>query len=253
MSPATLIAAKTKTQPALPGGFAGQILRVDLTKRKTWAEPWDGPEAMRDQLGGVGLGSRILYNETRRGKGNVSWDHPDNRLILGTGPLAGLPVWGTGGLTVVTIGAGTNGPTSTQSNGFFGTNLKYCGYDAIVIQGQARGWVYLYIDDDRIEIRDARPYVGKDTWETQDALSADLGLRGHQLSVYSIGPAGEHLARFAAIQGDYGHVASKNGVGAVMGKKKVKAVAIVKGTKALTVNDPRGVVQAADEIAHDIK
>ena len=105
----------------------------------------------------------------------MSWDHPDNRLVLGTGPLAGLPVWGTGGLTVVTIGAGTNGPTSTQANGFFGTNLKYCGYDAIVIQGQSKDWVYLYIDDDQIELRDARPYVGKDTWQTQDALSEDSG------------------------------------------------------------------------------
>ena len=173
MSPATLSAPKksAKTQPVVPGGFAGQLLRVDLSKRKCWAEPW-GPEEMRDQLGGIGLGSRILYNETRRGKGNVSWDHPDNRLVLGTGPLAGLPVWGTGGLTVVTIGAGTNGPTSTQSNGFFGTNLKYCGYDAIVIQGQARDWVYLYIDDDQVELRDAKPYLGKDTWQTQETPPA---------------------------------------------------------------------------------
>jgi aldehyde:ferredoxin oxidoreductase len=255
MTPALKNAPKRSAKPEVkqPGGFAGQILRVDLSKRKCWGEPWRSPEDMRDMLGGIGLGSRILYHETRKGKGNVSWDHPDNRLILGTGPLAGLPVWGTGGLTVVTIGAGTNGPTSTQANGFFGTNLKYCGYDAIVVQGQSKDWVYLYIDDDRVEIRDAKPYVGKDTWDTQDALSADLGMRGHQLSVYSIGPAGENLSRFAAIQGDYGHVASKNGVGAVMGKKKLKCVAIVKGTRALTVNDPRGVVQAADEIAHDIK
>jgi aldehyde:ferredoxin oxidoreductase len=254
MSPVTLSAPRQvgKPQPALPGAYAGQILRVDLTKRKTWAEPWT-PDEMRGLLGGAGLGAMILYRETRKGKGNVSWDHPDNRLVLGTGPLAGLPVWGTGGLTVVTIGALTNGPTSTQANGFFGTNLKYCGYDAIVIQGQAKDWVYLSIDDDRIEIRDAKPYIGKDTWETQDALSRDLGLIGHQLSVYSIGPAGEHLVRFAAIQGDYGHVASKNGVGAVMGKKKLKAVAIVKGTKALRAADPRGVMQAADDIAHDLK
>lgn len=176
-----------------------------------------------------------------------------HRLVLGTGPLAGLPVWGTGGLTVCTIGALTNGPTSTQANGFFGTNLKYCGYDAIIVQGQAKDWVYLYVDDDRVEIRDAKPYVGKDTWETQDILSRDLGLTGHQLSVYSIGPAGENLVRFAAIHGDYGHVASKNGVGAVMGKKKLKAVAIVKGTKALRAADPRGLIQAADDIAHDLK
>jgi aldehyde:ferredoxin oxidoreductase len=238
--------------PSVPGGFAGQLLRVDLSKRKCWAEPWT-PADMREQLGGIGLGAMILYRETRKGKGNVGWDHPENRLVLATGPLAGLPVWGTGGLTVVTIGAGTNGPTSTQANGFFGTNLKYCGYDAIVIHGQSKDWVYLYIDDDRVELRDAKNYLGKDTWETQDALGADLGLRGHQLSVYSIGPAGEKLVRFAAIQGDYGHVASKNGVGAVMGKKKLKAVAIVKGTKALRAADPRGLVQCADDIAHDLK
>src|SRR3990170_2659922 len=217
----------TKAAPALPGGYAGRLLRVDLTKRKCWAEPW-GPYDMRATLGGAGLGAMILYRETatKGGKGNVAWDHPDNRLVLATGPLAGLPVWGTGALTVVTIGAQTNGPTSTQANGFFGTNLKYSGYDAIVIQGQAKDWVYLYIDDDVVELRDARSLVGKDTWETQDALNAALGLSGHQLSVYSIGVAGEKLVRFAAIQGDYGHVASKNGCGAVMGRKKLKAVAI---------------------------
>src|SRR4029434_10705363 len=208
---------------------------------------------MRDQLGGIGLGSRILYKETRKGKGNVSWDHPDNRLILGTGPLAGLPVWGTGGLTVVTIGAGTNGPTSTQANGLFGTNLKYCGYDAIIIQGQSKNWVYLYINDDVLELRDALTLVGLYTWETQNALYRETGLVGHQLSVYSIGPAGENLVRFAAIQGDFGHVASKNGCGAVMGKKRLKAVAIVKGTKALRAADPRGLMQAAQEMSHDLQ
>jgi aldehyde:ferredoxin oxidoreductase len=254
MTPMTTTQPKklVTVQNAQPGGFAGKLLRVDLTKRKTWAEAW-GPDDMRSMLGGIGLGAVVLYRETAKGKGNVSWDHPDNRLVLATGPLAGLPVWGTGGLTVVTIGAGTNGPTSTQANGFFGTNLKYCGYDAIIIQGQSKDWVYLHIDDDTVELRDAKDLVGLDTWDTQDALNRKLGTSGHQLSVYSIGPAGENLVRFAAIQGDYGHVASKNGVGAVMGKKKLKAVAMVKGTKALRAVDPRGVVQAADDIAHDLK
>jgi aldehyde:ferredoxin oxidoreductase len=254
MTPSTATAPKklVSLQATQPGGFAGKLLRVDLTKRKTWAEAW-GPDDMRAMLGGIGLGAMILYRETAKGKGNVSWDHPDNRLVLATGPLAGLPVWGTGGLTVVTIGAGTNGPTSTQANGFFGTNLKYCGYDAIIIQGQSKDWVYLHIDDDTVELRDAKELMGLDTWETQDALNRKLGTSGHQLSVYSIGPAGENLVRFAAIQGDYGHVASKNGVGAVMGKKKLKAVAMVKGTKALRAADPLGVMQAADDIAHDLK
>lgn len=239
--------------PAAPGAFAGKILRVDLGAGRCWAEPW-GPDDMRALLGGIGLGATILYRETGKADGtNAGWDDPENRLVLATGPLAGLPVWGTGGLTVVTIGPGTEGPTSTQANGFFGTNLKYCGYDAIVFQGQSRDWVYLYIDDDVVELRDASGLRGLDTWQTQDALSTSLGRRGHQLSVYSIGPAGENLVRFAAIQGDYGHVASKNGVGAVMGKKRVKAVAIVKGTAALSAADPRGLMQAADDIAHDLR
>jgi len=245
----------TTVEPAaIAGGYAGKLLRVDLTRGKVWSEPWSA-EQMRELIGGIGLGAMILYRETatKNGKGNVAWDHPDNRLVLATGPLAGLPVWGTGGLTVITIGAGTNGPTSTQANGFFGTNLKYSGYDAIIVQGQAKDWVYLYINDDVLELRDARALVGKDTWETQAALNRETGLSGHQLSVYSIGPAGESLVRFAAIQGDYGHVASKNGCGAVMGKKKLKAVAIVKGTRALRVADPRGLMQVADEIAHDLR
>jgi aldehyde:ferredoxin oxidoreductase len=205
---------------------------------------------MRTLIGGVGLGARILYDEV---PADVEWDHPENRLVFATGPLAGLPVWGTGGLTVVTRGALTNGATSTQANGFFGACLKYSGYDAIIVQGEATRWVYLSVHDDDVELRDASHLVGKDTWETQDLLSAEFGLSGHRLSVYSIGPAGENLVRFAAIQGDYGHVASKNGCGAVMGKKKLKAVAIVRGTKPLPVADPRGLFSVADEIAHDLK
>jgi aldehyde:ferredoxin oxidoreductase len=233
----------------LPGGYAGCILRVDLTSGKTWSEPW-APDDMRAFVGGAGLGAKILWEEVPAG---VGWDHPENRLILATGPLAGLPVWGTGGLSVVTRGAMTNGGTSTQANGFYGACLKYSGYDAIVVQGQAGDWVYLYVQDGVAELRDAEFLVGKDTWETQDALQARLGYTGHQMSVYGIGPAGENLVRFAVIAGDYGHVASKNGCGAVMGKKRLKAVAVVRGTRAIRAADPRGLFQAADEIAHDLK
>src|SRR5215510_15069156 len=89
--------AKRAAAPA-PPCFAGKLLRVDLGRRRLWAEPW-APDQMREQLGGIGLGAMLLYKETRAGRGNVSWDHPENRLVLATGPLAGLPVWGTGGLT----------------------------------------------------------------------------------------------------------------------------------------------------------
>jgi len=251
MSPtatASRAAAKPRTARSRPGGYAGKLLRVNLSTGKTWTQPWSEPE-MREYLGGVGLGAKILYDEVGP---KVQWDHPDNRLIMATGPLAGLPVWGTGGLTVITRGALTGGATSTQANGFFGAALKYSGYDAIVVQGQARRLSYLYVNDDVVEVRDAAHLAGKDTWETQQALEAEHGLSGHRLSVYCIGPAGENLVRFAAIHGDYGHVASKNGCGAVMGRKKLKAVCIVRGTKALAAHDTRGLIQAADDIAHDL-
>jgi aldehyde:ferredoxin oxidoreductase len=232
-----------------PGGIAGKLLRVDLSAGKIWTETLS-PREWREYLGGVGIGAKILYEEVPP---QVSWDHPDNRLVLATGPLAGLPVWGTGGLTVITRGALTNGATSTQANGFFGANLKYSGYDAIVLQGESRKWVYLYIRDDTVELRDAGHLLGKDTWETQDALSGETGFHGHQLSVYTSGVAGENKVRFAAIHGDYGHVASKNGVGAVMGAKKLKAVAIVRGSRALDVHDAKGLYQVADQIGNELR
>jgi aldehyde:ferredoxin oxidoreductase len=233
----------------MPGGYAGKLLRVDLSNERISTEVWTD-DLYRTYLGGAGIGAKILWEEVPP---EVSWDHPDNRLVMATGPLAGLPVWGTGGLTVVTRGAMTNGATNTQANGFFGANLKYSGYDAIVIQGRAPRWVYLYIHDDTVELRDAAALLGKDTWEVQDALQQLLNLSGHQLSVYSSGVAGENQVRWAAIAGDYGHVASKNGCGAVMGNKRLKAVAIVRGTKALRVADPRGLFMAAEEIAHELK
>ena len=229
--------------------YAGQILRVDLTAGKTWADPFT-PEDRRKYVGGAALGAKILWEEVPP---EVSWDHPENRLVLATGPMAGLPVWGTGGLTVVTRGALTNGATNTNANGFFGANLKHCGYDAIVLQGRSEGWIYVHIQGERVEIKDASHLLGKDTWETQQALEEEIGLSGHQLSVYSIGPAGENLVRFAAIQGDYGHVASKNGCGAVMGNKKVKAVVIERGSKGIKVAHIKALYAAADDIVHSLQ
>lgn len=229
--------------------YAGQILRVDLTLGKTWDEPFS-PDHQRKYIGGAGLGAKILWEEVPP---EVTWEHPENRLIMATGPLAGLPIWGTGGLTVVTRGAMTGGGTNTNANGFFGANIKHCGYDALVLQGRSEEWVYVHIQGDRVDLKDASHLMGKDTWETQQALEKELGLSGHQLSVYSIGPAGEKLVRFAAIQGDYGHVASKNGCGAVMGSKKVKAIVIERGCMGITVAHLKALYAAADEIVHNLK
>lgn len=231
------------------GGYAGKILRIDLTTERVWTETLTAEESRR-YVGAVGIGSKILWEEV---PSEVSWDHPENRIILASGPLAGTPIWGTGSLTVMTRGAMTNGAVVTNAQGFYGANLKYSGYDALVLQGQANRWVYIYINDDVVELRDASHLLGKDTWETQEVLQAEYGLSGHQMSVYGIGPAGENVVRWAIIAGDYGHVASKNGVGAVLGKKKVKCVAIVRGTHGVRVHDPAGLFQAADIISHELK
>jgi aldehyde:ferredoxin oxidoreductase len=229
--------------------YAGNILRVDLSSDLISKEEFK-EEDRRKWIGGAGLGAKILWEEV---PSHVNWDDPENRLIFATGPLAGLPVWGTGGLTVVTRGAMTNGSTNTQANGFFGANIKYCGYDAVIFQGQSKDWVYLHIHEDGVDIKSAEDLLGKDTWETQETLEKKLNLNGHNLSVYSIGPAGENLIRFAAIQGDYGHVASKNGCGAVMGKKKIKAVVIERGKKGIKVAFPQALFACSDEMAHSLQ
>src|SRR2546428_11762515 len=142
MTTASLRAPSKKPPPGAArepqDGYAGKLLRVDLTKKKCWAEPWS-PDAMRELVGGVGLGAMILYRETatKGGKGNLSWDHPDNRLVMATGPMAGLPAWGSSGLPVVTICAGTDGPTSTHAHGLFCTKPEYFGFESAILPGSS--------------------------------------------------------------------------------------------------------------------
>jgi aldehyde:ferredoxin oxidoreductase len=250
MALGTVLQPTDNIQHRLPlFGYAGKLLRVDLSARRAWAQPFDEAYA-RTYLGGTGFGARMLYDEVPP---EVTWDHPDNRISLITGVLAGSLSWGTSNMSVVTRGTLTGGATSTQANGFFGHTLKFSGWDGIILQGQASEWVYLLIEDDHVELLPAQQLLGLDTWALQDRLMAEHGRGGHQMSVYGIGEAGEHLVKFAAIEGDYGHVASKNGVGAVLGKKKVKAIAIIRGSKALRVADPHAVWAAADQLSEGIK
>src|SRR3972149_351815 len=107
----------------------------------------------------------------------------------------------------------------------------------IVIQGAAKRWLYLYVHDDVAELRDARHLLGKNTWETEDAIKQELGVGEREMSVFGIGPAGENLVNFAAVVGDKGHVAAPNGPGAVMGSKKLKAIAVARGRGLVKVKD----------------
>ena len=219
----------------MANGYMGRILRVDLTNEKVTKEELS-QETLRMWIGGTGLGAKYLYQEVPP---QVNWSDPANRMIWASGPLGGTKVSGTGTFSIVTKGPMTNLAGATQASGFWGAFLKFSGFDAIILQGAAPRWSYLYVHDGGAELRDAEHLVGKDTWELGEALSKELGLKlRSRVSVFGIGPAGENRVRYAAIVGDEGHVAAHNGVGAVMGSKRLKAVAVARGSNKIPVNDP---------------
>jgi aldehyde:ferredoxin oxidoreductase len=231
------------------GGYIGRILRVDLSRERISEEPLDN-SILRKFIGGAGLGAKYLYDEVPPG---TEWSSEENRLMFFSGPFGGTRYAGSGMISVVSKGPMTNMAGSSQANGFFGTYLKFSGFDGVIIQGIAKKWSYLYIHDGTAELRDARDLLGKDTIETEDAVRAQLE---KQCSVYGIGPAGENLVRFAAIFGDHGHVAAHNGLGAVMGSKKLKAIAAERGHHPVEVADPQRYVEAVKEFAkkfHEMK
>ena len=229
-------------------GYAGQILRVDLGRSDVSTEDVEEGIA-QEYVGGTGLGAKYLYDEVLPG---VEWSDPENRMIWASGPLGGTRVSGTGTFSIVTKGPMTNLAVATQASGFLGAFLKFSGFDGVVLQGKAPRWSYLYIHDQGAEIRDAQHLLGADTLELGDIISEELGLKlGSRLSVFGIGPAGETGVRYAAIAGDRGHVAAHNGVGAVMGSKRLKAVAVARGShKALVADEDRLAVLAAELFEH---
>lgn len=229
-------------------GYAGRLLRVNLTDGKITEEDLD-EQTVRKYIGGVGLGAKVLFEEVPAG---VAWSDEDNRIIMANGPLSATRLGGSGTICVVTKGALNNGAVSSQSNGYFGAFLKLCGFDAIVIQGRAAGWVYLRIHDGGAELRDASWLVGKDTWETSEFLKTEYGRSEKGMSVASVGPAGEHLVKFASIFFDRGHTASKDGVGAVMGSKRLKAIAVDRGTEQPSLKDKKGYHTVARQFHENI-
>jgi aldehyde:ferredoxin oxidoreductase len=213
-------------------GYMGKILRVDLTAGSIAEEALEPDRADR-YLGGSGFGVECLYREVEPG---VEWDDPGNRIVMASGPMAGTAVSGSGTFSLVTKGPMTNLGVSTQANGFWGAFLKFAGLDALVLQGRSPRWVYLHIGDGEARLRDASPILGRDTWEMEEAIRQDLGTT-RRMSVFGIGPAGENKVRYAVVAGDQGHVCSKNGCGCVMGSKRLKAIAISRGSQVVPVHD----------------
>ena len=225
-------------------GYAGKLLRVNLDDGKSISEILDYG-MLQKYVGGAALGIAFLYNEVPPG---IEWSNPKNRLFIGSGPLGGTRIGGSGSIAVVTKGAMTNGIASTQANGFFGTFLRFSGFDGIILQGAAPHWVYLYIHDGMAEIREATHLIGENTYEVDHIIKEELRKKEREMSVLCIGPAGENLVRFASISADRGHIAAHNGVGAVMGSKRLKAIAVDRGSSAIPLKDKESLSQLAKKI-----
>ncbi len=215
-------------------GYAGKILRVDLTSGDIWQEKLT-EEVARFWVGGVGIGAKIMVEEVA---GSLSWEDPENLLILTTGPLAGSGFSGAATVNVAGKGPMTELAGSSQANGFMGAFMKFSGFDGIVVRGISPEPVYLELRDGEATLKDASHLWGLSTMETQRRIIADLAGRRLAASVLTIGPAGENLVRFAAIVGDGGHVAAHNGLGALMGKKRLKAIVAHKGRRNFPIAHP---------------
>lgn len=208
---------------------AGKILRVNLSNGRISTEPT--ANYARDWLGSTGIAVKILYDEL---KSWVTPYDPANRIIFGTGTLIGTTAPGACKSSISTLGPMTGGWASGLSDSYVGGELKYAGYDSIVIQGRAHLPVYLWIHDDRVEIRDATHLWGKTTDDTLETIRNDLN--DPNLHCVSIGPAGENIVRGACVIQDKGRAFGRCGTGAVMGSKNLKAI-VARGTGSIKIAD----------------
>lgn len=215
------------------GGYWGRLLRVDLTNRRVTTADLPEPAVLRQFIGGIGLGMWLLMKETRS---DMAPTDPDAPLLLMTGPLTGSAAPSSSNLAVVSLNYNTPYAVATgHTHGYWAAYLKHAGYDGIVVTGKSDRPVYLWVDDDKVEFRDASHLWGTNTRETERLIKQELG-DDAKISVACIGPAGEAMLHGAGIKNDRNHGASKGSVGAVMGSKRLKAVA-VRGTKEVPVAD----------------
>ena len=210
-------------------GYADTILRVDLRHETVRREPL--PDSLVENfIGGRGFVAKMLYDELPRG---ITPFDPDNMLIVATGPLTGHFLPASGKTHFGTKSPATGGYADSNMGGHFGPHLKYAGYDVLVITGQAKRPSFLFIDDDTVEIRSAAEYWGQGSITAEKNYKDQLG---DDYQVMTIGPAAENRVRYACISHDFGRQAGRTGVGAVMGSKNLKAIA-VKGTGGIPVAD----------------
>ena len=221
-------------------GYSGKILHIDLTERKTWVE--SKPEAWyKTYIGGVAMATRLCWENIEVGCEPLS---PGNPICFANGIFSGtpVPVGGKYGLASKSPLTGFIG--DSLSGSWLSIALKRAGWDGAVIHGSSDTWVNVFIDDDRVQFRDATDLLGLNTFQTEEAIREALG--DDQVRSATIGPAGENLVRFANVTND-GRQAGRTGHGAVWGSKKLKAVS-VRGTKGVTVADPETLMQLSFDI-----
>jgi aldehyde:ferredoxin oxidoreductase len=221
-------------------GYAGNILRVNLTNRTHSIAPV--PEDLaRDYLGGRGFVAKLMWDEIPVGADPLG---PENKIIAAPGPLTGVFLPGSGKLEFGAKSPASGGYGDSNIGGHISPELKYAGFDAVIIEGMATEPVVLVIDDLNVEVRPAAEYWGKGALESEAMLKEELG---EDFQIATIGPAGENLVFFACISHDFGRQAGRTGVGAVMGSKKLKAIA-VRGTKAVPLADPEATIEVGKEM-----
>jgi len=227
------------------GGWFGKLLRINLTDRTSRVEEID-PALLYKFVGGAALGAKILYDEVSPGSDPLG---SENRLIFTVGPLTGTEAPCASRLNVATKSPLNNALGNALSGGYFPVEMKWAGFDGIVVEGKASEPVYVLIKDDAVEIRKAGRYWGLNTQDTQMYLKEDLN--DHNIRIACIGPAGENLSLISCIINECRAVARK-GVGAVMGSKNLKAIA-VRGSKKVPIADQKKFKEATKEFLRYLK
>lgn len=219
-------------------GWAGNMLRVDLSKSKASVE--SSKEYVKRFIGGRAVAQWVLFNELDP---KVQPLDRENILVFDTGPLTGTLAPAASRVGINAKNVFSNGVGWANAGGHFGPEMKYAGFDFIVITGRSEKPVYLWINDEDLEFRSASSVWGKDVFDCEDIIRSDLGDR--RIRIASIGPAGENLVKAAAVMIDKTRAAGGCGLGAVMGSKNLKAVA-VRGHRSIRVADPEGFLNAVD-------
>lgn len=224
-------------------GWAGKILRVNLTTGNISTEPTD---PYKEYIGGMGLANKVMFDEVPAGTDPFS---PDNKVVIAVGPLtaSGVPLAGRTTICSLSTFSKDHLVVDAHTGGMLGAKLKLSGHDALIIEGASETPVYIHIKDDTVEIKDASRIWGLGTRAASQALAE---IEGTQACVAAIGPAGENLVPYATIINSRNHSAGA-GVGAVLGSKKCKAV-VVEGNKSVYVKDPQAVADLSDYMLREI-